>query len=106
MTAVWAHRGASAYAPENTMEAFRLAQKMGADGIELDVHLTRDGEILVTHDENVRRVTGVDAQVSSLTLAEAQALDACNGNLSKAAEQLGVARSTLYRRLRKFGIIE
>ena len=79
MTAVWAHRGASAYAPENTMEAFRLAQKMGADGIELDVHLTRDGEILVTHDENVRRVTGVDAQVSSLTLAEAQALDACNG---------------------------
>ena len=43
MTAVWAHRGASAYAPENTMEAFRLAQKMGADGIELDVHLTRDG---------------------------------------------------------------
>ena len=79
MTAVWAHRGASAYAPENTMEAFRLAQKMGADGIELDVHLTCDGEILVTHDENVRRVTGVDAQVSSLTLAQAQALDACNG---------------------------
>lgn len=79
MTAVWAHRGASAYAPENTMEAFRLAQEMGADGMELDVHLTRDGEILVTHDENVRRVTGTDALVRDLTLAQAQALDACNG---------------------------
>ena len=41
-TAVWAHRGASAYAPENTLEAFDLALKMGADGIELDVHMTKD----------------------------------------------------------------
>ena len=58
MAYVWAHRGASAYAPENTMEAFRLAEQMHADGIELDVHLTRDGAIVVTHDENVKRVTG------------------------------------------------
>ena len=71
MTYVWAHRGASGYAPENTLEAFALADKMKADGIELDVHLSKDGEIIVTHDENVQRVTcGVDAMVKDLTLAE------------------------------------
>ena len=52
MTKIFAHRGASAYAPENTMEAFHLAAKQGADGIELDVHVTKDGEVVVTHDEN------------------------------------------------------
>ena len=51
MTKIFAHRGASAYAPENTMEAFELAAKQGADGIELDVHVTKDGEVVVTHDE-------------------------------------------------------
>ena len=88
MTAVWAHRGASASAPENTMEAFRLAQQMGADGIELDVHLTRDGKILVTHDENARRVSGADVFVGDLTLQEAQALDACNGMESYAGARM------------------
>ena len=44
-TQVWAHRGASAYAPENTLEAFRLAAEMGADGVELDVQLSRDGKL-------------------------------------------------------------
>ena len=48
---VWAHRGASGYAPENTMDAFRKAIEMKADGIELDVHLTKDGEVVVIHDE-------------------------------------------------------
>ena len=47
---VWAHRGASAYAPENTMEAYILAHQYGADGIELDVHLSKDGEIVVIHE--------------------------------------------------------
>ena len=46
-TKVWAHRGASAYAPENTLEAFRLAVDMKAEGVELDVHLSRDGELMV-----------------------------------------------------------
>lgn len=53
MTKIFAHRGASAYAPENTMEAFELAAKQGADGIELDVHVTKDGEVVVTHDERL-----------------------------------------------------
>ena len=45
-TLVWAHRGASGYAPENTMEAFEKAAEMKADGIELDVQMTKDGELL------------------------------------------------------------
>ena len=54
---VWGHRGASGYAPENTLEAFDLSVKQGADGVELDVHLTRDGELVVTHDEEISRVS-------------------------------------------------
>ena len=46
-TQIWAHRGASAYAPENTLEAFQLALDMGADGIELDIQLSADGELMV-----------------------------------------------------------
>ncbi|MDH5316697.1 MAG: glycerophosphodiester phosphodiesterase family protein, partial [Gemmatimonadota bacterium] len=46
-----AHRGASGHAPENSLEAFRLAAQLGADGVELDVHATSDGEIVVFHDE-------------------------------------------------------
>ena len=52
MTKIFAHRGASAYAPENTMEAFELAAKQGADGIELDVHVTKDGSEKNVHNEN------------------------------------------------------
>ena len=54
-TKVWAHRGASAYAPENTIPAFRLAMEQGADGIELDVQLSKDGKLVVIHDERVDR---------------------------------------------------
>ena len=53
-TKVWAHRGASGYRPENTLEAFELAIRQGADGIELDVHTSADGELIVMHDENCR----------------------------------------------------
>ena len=58
MTKIFAHRGASAYAPENTMEAFHLAAKQGADGIEHgNVHVTKDGEVVVTHDEKIDHVS-------------------------------------------------
>ena len=57
MQKIFAHRGASAYAPENTLEAFDLAVKMGADGVELDVHMTKDGELVVAHDEEIGRVS-------------------------------------------------
>lgn len=71
-----AHRGASAYAPENTLAAFNLAAEMGADGIELDVVLTRDSEIVVIHDETVDRTTDGSGHVSDFTLAQIKRLDA------------------------------
>ena len=62
-TNVWAHRGASAYAPENTLSAFEQAVNMKADGIELDVQLTKDGTIVVIHDETLHRVSGASGWV-------------------------------------------
>ena len=56
-TKVWAHRGASGYRPENTLEAFELAIRQGADGIELDVHTSAAGALIVNPDENEDRVT-------------------------------------------------
>ena len=56
-TQIYAHRGASGYAPENTLEAFELAAKMGAQGVELDVHITKDGYLVVAHDETIDRVS-------------------------------------------------
>jgi glycerophosphoryl diester phosphodiesterase len=77
MSLVFAHRGASGYAPENTLEAFRLAMEMGADGFELDVHVTKDGELVVIHDEAVNRTTNGKGLVKDMTLAELKELDAC-----------------------------
>ena len=54
---IFAHRGASAYAPENTLEAFKMAVDMGAHGVELDVHICRSGELVVAHDETIERVS-------------------------------------------------
>lgn len=79
MSMIYAHRGASGYAPENTLEAFRLAMDMGADGFELDVHLSKDGELVVIHDETVDRTTNGTGLVMNLTLAELKNLDASNG---------------------------
>ena len=79
MSLVYAHRGASAYAPENTLEAFRLAMEMGADGFELDVHLSADGQLVVIHDETVDRTTNGTGLVREMTLAQLRALDASNG---------------------------
>lgn len=75
MTKVFGHRGASGYAPENTLEAFALAVEMGADGVELDVQLTKDGQIVVTHDEEVSRVSGVKGWVKDFTLEEIKKLN-------------------------------
>lgn len=74
--AVVAHRGASAYAPENTLAAFRLAVEQGADAVELDAKLTRDGEVIVIHDQTVNRTTGGTGVVREMTLAQLKALDA------------------------------
>lgn len=70
------HRGASAYAPENTIAAFRLAHELGADGIELDVQLTRDKIPVVIHDDLVDRTSNGHGRVSDLTIAEIARLEA------------------------------
>lgn len=75
-TRIFAHRGFSSVAPENTMAAFRRAAEAGADGLELDVHLTKDGEIVVIHDETVKRTTDGKGKVRDLTLEEIRRLDA------------------------------
>jgi glycerophosphoryl diester phosphodiesterase len=74
-THILAHRGASAYLPENTMEAFSLAIEQGADGFELDVHLTKDGEIVVAHDEKLERVSNGNGFLNDYTLDELKSLD-------------------------------
>ncbi len=73
---IFAHRGASAYAPENTIAAFMLAIQQSADAIELDAKLCADGQVVVIHDQTVNRTTGADGRVADMTLAELQRLDA------------------------------
>ena len=75
VTSVIAHRGASAYAPENTLAAFNLAFEMGADGIELDVELTKDGVPVVFHFDQNQQTHGLSS-LKDLTLAEVKQLDA------------------------------
>jgi len=73
---VIAHRGASMYAPENTIAAFELAVEMGADAIELDTMLTADGTPIVIHDQSLERTTNGSGSVASKSIEEIQLLDA------------------------------
>ena len=70
-----AHRGASHDAPENTLAAVNLAWQQNADAVEIDVHLSRDGQLVVIHDENTRKTAGLNKSVSAQTLAELRRLD-------------------------------
>ena len=76
MTALFAHRGHSAEAPENTLAAFKAAVGSGAAGVELDVQLSRDGHPMVIHDEHLERTTNGQGPVGALTRAELERLDA------------------------------
>jgi glycerophosphoryl diester phosphodiesterase len=76
MTLVVAHRGASTLVPENTMEAFRLAVEQGADAIELDVHLSQDGQLAVIHDSTVDRTTDGVGHVEGRSMKLLRRLDA------------------------------
>lgn len=67
---IFAHRGASGYAPENTLEAFSLAVQQQADGVELDVHLTRDQQVIVTHDERIDRVSDGSGLIVQMTVKD------------------------------------
>jgi glycerophosphoryl diester phosphodiesterase len=73
---IFAHRGASAYAPENTIAAFELALTQQADAIELDVKLSADGHVVVIHDSTVDRTTNGRGRVKDLSLSELRSLDA------------------------------
>ncbi|MEZ4517332.1 MAG: glycerophosphodiester phosphodiesterase family protein [Chloroflexota bacterium] len=73
------HRGASADAPENSLQAFALAMAQGADGVELDVQLSADGRPVIIHDDTVDRTTDGAGSVADLLLAELRDLDCGNG---------------------------
>lgn len=73
---IFGHRGASAYAPMNTIPAFELAAKQGADAVELDVHLSKDGTLVVFHDFSVDEHTNGKGEIAELTIEELKALDA------------------------------
>lgn len=73
-TKIFGHRGASAMAPENTLEAFALAAEQGADGIELDVQMTRDGQLVVAHDERIDRVSNGTGEIRKYTLEQLKQL--------------------------------
>jgi len=74
-TRIFAHRGETTRCPENTLEAFSAAVEMGADGIELDVQLSKDGEIVVAHDERLERVCDGTGYLNDHTLKELKLLD-------------------------------
>ena len=76
MTEIMAHRGSRINRPENTLTAFEEAVRVGADGIELDVHLSKDGQVVVLHDETLDRTTDGSGFVHEWTLADLQQLDA------------------------------
>ena len=76
MTKIFAHRGSKGTHPENTLASFKEAVRVGSDGIELDVHLTKDGHLVVIHDETVDRTTNGTGEIRNLTLAEIKAMDA------------------------------
>jgi len=69
-----AHRGASAYAPENSLIAFEKAAEMGADSVEIDIHITADDVPVVTHDGDLKRVFGIDGAIKDLSLAQLSAV--------------------------------
>lgn len=104
---IYAHRGASAEAPENTLEAFKRAINAGADGIEFDVHATADRIPVVIHDRDVSRTTNGQGNVDELTLEEIRQLDAGQGELIPTLHDvldLTAARLRLYIELKQAGI--
>lgn len=79
MSLNFAHRGWSGLYPENTLLAFQKAIELGVDGFEMDVQLSRDGEVVVFHDETLDRVTGYHGYLRDLTVSELKRLDASSG---------------------------
>ena len=74
-TEIIAHRGASFDAPENTLAAIQLGWQQGADAVEIDVHCSKDGHVMVIHDDNTHKTAGLRKRIAAQTLAELKALD-------------------------------
>ncbi|WP_226583905.1 glycerophosphodiester phosphodiesterase [Halobacillus litoralis] len=96
-TLIYAHRGASKLAPENTMPAFKLARNAGADGIETDVQLTKDHIPVLIHDENLRRTTNGKGFVQDYTYAQLRLLDAGSWFSSKFSDTCIVSLNEFLR---------
>lgn len=88
MTQIFAHRGASAEYPENTMAAFRRAVELGVDALELDIHATRDGVLVVSHDADGRRMAGVDARIADRDWDDVRKWDVGRGETMPTFEQV------------------
>jgi len=104
---LFAHRGASGEAPENTLAAFRRAVEVGVSYAELDVHITKDGQVVVIHDETLERTTNGKGKVHEHTLAELRQLDAGYWFSAEGGQQfpfraVGVRIPTLAEVLREF----
>jgi len=87
---IFAHRGYSAKFPENSIKAFVKAFEVGADGIELDVRLTRDGELIVFHDEDMKRIFGLDRKGRDMDYSDIEKLRFRGEKIPKLKEVLDV----------------
>jgi glycerophosphoryl diester phosphodiesterase len=83
-----AHRGASAYAPENSLLAFEKAAELGSDMVEVDLRVTADGHPVIAHDESLKRLYSVDATIDSLTLSELTTITSQHGEAIPTFEQV------------------
>lgn len=97
----YAHRGASSYAPENTIPAFNLGIEMGADGIETDIRRTKDGVLVLFHDDTLERLAGVRKTVEELTYSELYEYDL---GISKGEQYKGTRIVRLDEFLSKYGV--
>jgi len=88
MPKIMGHRGAKAYEPENTLRSIRRALEMGVEAVEIDVHLSRDGHLVVIHDATVDRTTNGSGRVADLTWAELRRLDAGLGESLPGLEEV------------------
>lgn len=102
-TQIFAHRGASCTAPENTLPAFEQAAALHADGVELDVHLSADGQLVVIHDDTVGRTTNGIGVVHQMTLEQLKMLDASMGKAGFAGVKIPTLEE-VYRLLQPTGL--
>lgn len=95
MTRIWAHRGASGDAPENTIEAFELALTQGADGFELDVQRTTDGVLVVCHDEKIDRTSDGSGAIAAMSWDQLREFDFSNGMAEYAGAKIPTLEQVL-----------